>query len=203
MISRLGLVHECEAHHIYEYDATKQLETLLLSLFYGLRLNNSYKDMAPSRAYVRRNAGDNEELEVPQVFVDPLNEQVTHPEFQVAFQMLAQAMTTQANKEFVARVNPNLGMEVIRIRYFSRMNTPEFHGLKMDDDPQELIDEIYKIVGITGVSIVEKEELVAYQLKGVTNVWFKQWKEQKDIDVGPLDWEKFKGAFLDRFFPLG
>ncbi|WMV49972.1 hypothetical protein MTR67_043357 [Solanum verrucosum] len=29
-----------------------------------------------------------------------------------------------------------------------------------------------------------------------------QWKEEKAIDAGPIDWEKFKVAFLDRFFSL-
>jgi len=42
----------------------------------------------------------------------------------------------------------------------------------------------------------------AYQLKGVAQVWFNQWKKEKAIDVGPLDWDKFKKDFLDRLFPL-
>ncbi|WMV38183.1 hypothetical protein MTR67_031568 [Solanum verrucosum] len=60
----------------------------------------------------------------------------------------------------------------------------------------------FYIVEIMGVSKVEKEELASYQLRGATQVWFKQWKEKRFIDEGPLDWEKFKGVFLDRFFPL-
>lgn len=27
-------------------------------------------------------------------------------------------------------------------------------------------------------------------------------KDGRVVDVDPLDWEKFKGAFSDRFFPL-
>ncbi len=55
---------------------------------------------------------------------------------------------------------------------------------------------------IMGVTPVEKAELAAYQLKGVAQIWYNQWKEGRLEDVGPLDWEKFKAAFLDRFFPF-
>uniref|UniRef100_M1DPL1 Gag-pol polyprotein n=1 Tax=Solanum tuberosum TaxID=4113 RepID=M1DPL1_SOLTU len=51
---------------------------------------------------------------------------------------------------------------------------------------------------IMGVTLVEKEELSTYELKGVAQVWFNQWKEERVVDAGNLDWEKFKGVFLDR-----
>ncbi|WMV29248.1 hypothetical protein MTR67_022633 [Solanum verrucosum] len=108
-------------------------------------------------------------------------------------------MTTQVNREVVALVNPILGTAVIRVREFTRMNPLEFHGLKVCEDPQEFVYEIYKIVEIMEVSIVEKAELSAYQLKGVAQVWFNQWKEERAIGAIPLDWEKFKGVFLDFF----
>ncbi|WMV41170.1 hypothetical protein MTR67_034555 [Solanum verrucosum] len=50
--------------------------------------------------------------------------------------------------------------------------------------------------------MVKKAELTSYQLKGVAQVWFNHWTEDKAIDVGPLDLEKFKGAFVLRFFSL-
>lgn len=53
-----------------------------------------------------------------------------------------------------------------------------------------------------GVTSVEKAKLDTYLLKGVAKVWFYQWKEGREINAGPLDWEKFKVAFLDGFFPL-
>ncbi|WMV30552.1 hypothetical protein MTR67_023937 [Solanum verrucosum] len=65
-----------------------------------------------------------------------------------------------------------MGAASIRIRDFTRINHLEFHGLKVDEDPQEIVDEVYKIVKIMGVSPVE---LAAYQLKG---------------------------TFLDHFFPV-
>jgi len=58
------------------------------------------------------------------------------------------------------------------------------------------------VLMIMGVTPVEKAELVAYHLKGVSQVLLNQWKEKRVVDAGPLDWEKFKVAFLDRFFPF-
>lgn len=55
---------------------------------------------------------------------------------------------------------------------------------------------------IMGVMPVEKVELSAYQLKGVSQIWFNQWKEKRAKDMNLLYWEKFKVSFLDRSFPL-
>ncbi|WMV38037.1 hypothetical protein MTR67_031422 [Solanum verrucosum] len=96
-------------------------------------------------------------------------------------------------------MNPNGGTTVIRVRDYSRRNPAEFHGSKVDENSQEYIDELYKIVEIMKVSPMEKEEFITYQLKDVAQVWFKQWKEERAIDGGPLDWEKFKGIFVDLF----
>src|SRR5688572_23777889 len=53
-----------------------------------------------------------------------------------------------------------------------------------------------------GVPPNEKAQLVAYQLKGVARVWFDQWVDNRGANAGPIGWEEFKAAFLDRFFPL-
>ncbi|WMV08785.1 hypothetical protein MTR67_002170 [Solanum verrucosum] len=52
-----------------------------------------------------------------------------------------------------------------------------------------------------GGSEATRAKLATYQLKGVAHVLFNQWKEERAVDVGPLDWKKCKGAFLYRFFP--
>lgn len=59
-----------------------------------------------------------------------------------------------------------------------------------------------KVLTITRVKSVEKAELLAYQLKDVAQSLFNLWQEDKVIDASPLDWEKFKAAFLDWFFTL-
>ncbi|WMV24398.1 hypothetical protein MTR67_017783 [Solanum verrucosum] len=71
-----------------------------------------------------------------------------------------------------------MGTTATRVRDFTGMNPLEFHGSKVEEDPQQLIDE------------------------GVAQSWFNQWKEERVIDVSLLDCEKCMVAFLDRFFSL-
>jgi len=67
-------------------------------------------------------------LQAPQSLIDPLAEQVTNVEFRATFQVLFQAMTTQANREVVVPVNPYVGTTVSRVRGFTRINLSEFNG---------------------------------------------------------------------------
>ena len=53
------------------------------------------------------------------------------------------------------------------------------------------------MLDIMGVTVVEKPKLATYQLKGVAQIWFNQWKEARLAEVGPIEWERFKNAFLD------
>ncbi|XP_055801685.1 uncharacterized protein LOC129870831 [Solanum dulcamara] len=110
--------------------------------------------------------------------------------------MLAHVMSNQ-----VVVASPNAPTLAFRVRNFARMNPLEFHNLKVDEDPQEFIDDVYKVVAIFGQTSKEKAKLVAYQLKGVAHVWYSQWKSKR-VDEGPIGWEDFKLAFLDRFLRL-
>ena len=87
------------------------------------------------------------------------------------------------------------------LRDFTRMNPSIFLGSKVNEDPQEFLEEVYKNVEAMGVSSSERAELAGYQLKDVAQVWYTQFKENKPIRAGPISWEVFKKAFLGRFFP--
>ncbi|WMV37438.1 hypothetical protein MTR67_030823 [Solanum verrucosum] len=82
-----------------------------------------------------------------------------------------------------------------RIRDLTRMNAPEFNGSKVDEDPQEFIDKFYKTVGNILVSMIEKAQLAAYQLKGVAQVWFEQWKEERVVDAGNVNVKEYSLMF--------
>ena len=83
-----------------------------------------------------------------------------------------------------------------------RMNPPTFHGTKVDEDPKSFIDEVFKVVDTMGVTPREKVELPPDKLKDVVQVWLEKWRDERPLRDDLIDWEVFKEAFLDRFFPL-
>uniref|UniRef100_M1DMA9 Gag-pol polyprotein n=1 Tax=Solanum tuberosum TaxID=4113 RepID=M1DMA9_SOLTU len=70
-----------------------------------------------------------------------------------------QALAAQANRDVVTYVNPNMNFVASTLRDLERMNPPEFLGSKVGNDPQEFVEEIYKIFDAMGVTSVEKVEL--------------------------------------------
>ena len=101
---------------------------------------------------------------------------MTNVEIRVALRILTHLMMTQAHvvtNHVVAQANLGFGPQsnystpTSRIWDFMRMNSPTFHGIKVDDDPQGFIDEVLKMVDVMGVIPREKVELPAYQLKDV------------------------------------
>ncbi|TMW88249.1 hypothetical protein EJD97_018851 [Solanum chilense] len=85
----------------------------------------------------------------------------------------AQAVTAQATKEGDPRENLHASTMASRLRDFTRMNPPIYNGSKTKEDPQEFVDEVHKIVCAMGVDKDAKDELTAYQLKDVAQVWYR------------------------------
>ncbi|XP_069143340.1 uncharacterized protein [Solanum lycopersicum] len=86
-------------------------------------------------------------------------------------------------------------------RYFTRINPPTFYGSQVEEDPQEFIDEIYKILYSIGLSTSEKVDLVTYKLKYVAQTWYIKLRDNRPFRGRSVTWEVFNKAFLDRFFP--
>ena len=68
----------------------------------------------------------------------------------------------------------------------------------MKYDPQEFLDEVYKVLNVMGVTSREKEGLASYQLRDVFQIWYTQWKDSSQEESCPIEWEEFKDAFLGK-----
>ena len=88
-----------------------------------------------------------------------------------------------------------------RLRDFSQINPLTFYGSKVDEDPQEFVDEVYKVLYIRGVTSSDKAELASYQLKDVAQTWYVECRDNRSLRGCSVTLEIFKVAFLDRFFP--
>ena len=71
-------------------------------------------------------------------------------------------------------------------------------GSKVDEDPQDFFDMVYRILFAMRVSTSEKDKLASYQLKDVAQTWYNLWKDSRILGDGPVTWEIFKKAILDR-----
>ncbi|WP_353805852.1 hypothetical protein [Acinetobacter baumannii] len=54
-------------------------------------------------------------------------------------------MTAQANRDVSTHPDQQVTTMAFHLRDFNRMNPPTLYGCKVDEDPQEFIDEVYKI----------------------------------------------------------
>ncbi|XP_015161200.1 uncharacterized protein [Solanum tuberosum] len=89
--------------------------------------------------------------------------------------MLSQAVTNQVGQ----RENRHERADTLRIRELLMMNPPSFTGSSIIEDPKNFVDELQKVFEIMHVIDAERVKLDAYQLKGVTIIWFDQLKKNQ------------------------
>ena len=116
--------------------------------------------MAPRRPPLQRGLNVNEEGQAPPHDIGPEIDEVPNEvpvvDVNATLAQMANAITMKAGQ--------NMSTPASRIRDFTRMNPPVFYGSKVEEDPQEFIDQLLKVVTIMGVTSVERAELAAYQL---------------------------------------
>ena len=79
----------------------------------------------------------------------------------------SQAKMEQVNREVGPCVNQNASNMASHLSHFTRMNPPMFFGSKVNKNPQDFLDEVYKICFSMEVTSNQMEELAAHQLKEV------------------------------------
>ena len=82
-----------------------------------------------------------------------------------------------------------------------RINPPIFLVSKVNEDPQEFLDEIFKVFSAIRVIYREKAELASYQLRDVPQILYTQWKDNRSEGLGPIECEEFKEVILGMYFP--
>ena len=105
-----------------------------------------------------------------------------------AFTAQTQAITAQATREGAPRENPPTSTMASKLRDFTRMNPPVYFGSRTNEDPQEFVDEVHKILCAMGVNEEDKAELATYQLKDVAQVWYKIWVDGRALGEVPITW---------------
>ncbi|XP_015078422.1 uncharacterized protein LOC107022276 [Solanum pennellii] len=58
-----------------------------------------------------------------------------------------------------------------RLSDYTRMNPPTFFRFKVNEYPQDFLDEVYQILYAMAVSSNEKDDLAIYKLKDVVKTW--------------------------------
>ncbi|TMX04375.1 hypothetical protein EJD97_009111 [Solanum chilense] len=105
-------------------------------------------------------------------------------EIRASIHSLTQVLTSHVSRDARVQANPIASTTTSRIRDFTRMNTPTFFVSKVEENPQGFIDEVFKVLDSMGVTHQEKEELTAYQLKDVDQIWYEQWKDERPVREG-------------------
>ena len=88
-----------------------------------------------------------------------------------------------------------------RMRDYVRINPLIFLVSKVGEDPQEFLDGGHKVLSDIGVTSMEKAEFASYKMREVAQVWYTQWKANRTVDSGPIEWEEFNEAFLGKYCP--
>ena len=66
------------------------------------------------------------------------------------------------------------------------MSPHTLFGSKVNEDPKDFLDEVYKILYSMGVSSSEKDELSSYQFKDVAQTWYVRLRDNVALRGGPV-----------------
>ncbi|XP_070017120.1 uncharacterized protein [Nicotiana sylvestris] len=87
------------------------------------------------------------------------------------------------------------------VREFLHLSPPLFRGSSSTKDPQDFIDQMYRVLRVMHASIIEAVELASFRLRDVVVLWYEVWERSRGPNASPVEWEDFSQAFLAHYLP--
>ena len=126
--------------------------------------------------------------------------ELTNGDIREALLTLSRAFNNHVNMGLATRVVVVESSMTSILGEFARMNPFIVLGPKAEEDTQDFLDGVYKVLNVMGVISKDNTELASYQLREVSQVRYTQWKYNRPIESAPIEWEEFKRAFLWKYF---
>lgn len=112
-------------------------------------------------AYVERNTGEygtKRSSSSSSSIGQPFGRASNYYRFQGYFSSVLSSHDGSRQEEGFFPVNPNFGIVASKVSDFTRMNPLKFYISKVEEVPQEFIDEVDKVLMIMGMTLVKKAE---------------------------------------------
>ncbi|XP_070002973.1 uncharacterized protein [Nicotiana sylvestris] len=87
------------------------------------------------------------------------------------------------------------------VREFLHLAPPVFTRSSSTEDPQDFIDQMYRVLRVMHASVTEDVELASFRLRDVAVLWYVAWERFRGPDAPPAEWEDFSVAFIAHYLP--
>lgn len=127
------------------------------------------------------------------------------PDLKGAIQLFTQLNVAQAQRQYVCvnvPVATQGGIAESRIKDFRRMSPPEFTGSKLAEDPQQFIDEAYRICKVMQVSDTDAVDMAAHRLKDVVVDWYDTWVASRGQKAPPSGLDRICKSLHGSFYAI-
>ncbi|XP_069145908.1 uncharacterized protein [Solanum lycopersicum] len=80
---------------------------------------------------------------------------------------------------------------------FTKINPLVYYRYKANENLEEFVAEVHKFICPMGVNEEEKSMFSAYQLKDVSQVWYMNWRDGRELGEVPITWDVLNTKFLE------
>lgn len=72
----------------------------------------------------------------------------------------------------------------------------------MNDNPLQFVDGVYKLFSAMVVTSRDKAEFASLKLRDFSQILYTQLKDNRPLELGPIEWENSRRPFLVSTFPV-